>query len=438
MFDGMFDGLALLVALAAVGYLLIFGRAARHLMSQSPATEGVPIDSNDADPPMRIGTRVRIQHLASRPEYNGRAARIIEDLDSNSRYVIEVEPLPAERSDRWRRRPRLRVRPCNLAREGQAPMTAQPPRACDADIHETDTCHRCLEVMAPLTWRGDERYRAVCCGNQMCGSCWTAQLQKREALSRRVADLKQTPRDRVDAADARELLAELERSDQCDLCRAAAPHSPEAAAAAVRHHAEAGKAWAQYMLGNKYQSGSGVPKDHACAFEWFHKAATSPTPPPNAAQALGSAYLAGAGVHADYAEALRWLRPAAVAGHATAMHNLGRMYADGLGVRQSPEEAAKWWLRGAEAGSHNCQSDLGCCYENGDGVPQSDVHARQWFLAAAEQGNATAQFNYGGILFRTGQATGQPELLREAVEWCRKSAASGYADAVQMLRQLQP
>ena len=303
-------------------------------------------------------------------------------------------------------------------------------------------CHRCLEAMAPLSWRGNERYRLVCCGNQLCASCWTAALSRREELSRRVNELRAKPKASVDPASVQELKWELERSDTCDLCRSPAPHSPEASAAAVRAHAEKGKAWAMYMLGNKYETGSGVPKDHVAAFRWFEKAATHAQPHPNAAQGLGALYLAGAGSSRlfgpNYKQALRWLRPAAEAGHATAMHNLGQMFSEGLGVRRSAEDAAKWWLKGAEAGSHQCQSDIGCCYETGIGVAKSDEEAMRWFLASAEQGNATAQYNLGGVLFRTGQATARPAMLREALEWCRKSAAQGNPDAMHMLRQLQP
>ena len=319
-----------------------------------------------------------------------------------------------------------------------AGRSASEPAATPETVQ--DTCHRCLEIMQPLSWRGNERNRLVCCGNQLCASCWGASLRRREELSRRVAELRQQPRESIDPHALQELKGELERSDKCDLCRADAPHSPEASFETVRRHAEAGKAWAQYMLGNKYQAGAGTARDLEQAFEWFRRAAAHPQAHPNgcAAQALGSVYLAGAGVPQDYRQALRWLRPAAAAGHPQAMHNLGQMYSEGLGVRRDAKEAARWWLEGAEAGSHQCQSDLGCCYENGEGVAQSDEEARRWFRAAAEQGNATAQFNFGGALFRAGQAQRRPELLREAVEWCRKSAAQGNKDAIGMMKQLQP
>ena len=424
--------LSLLLLVVAASYLFVVRRASSSLISAGTGT-------------LRIGDRARIQGLLSKPEFNGRTARVIGTPDASSgRYPVEVEPTTAETLHNvWKPRISLLVRPANLVRlldeEGHSkPASALPSAKLPADDDGSDVCHRCLEVMAPLSWRGNERNRAVCCGNQLCAACWTSSLRRRDELSRRLAELKRQPRESVDRAAAKELLEELERSDRCDLCRAQAPHSPEASFEAVRRHAEAGRPWAMYMLGNKYQTGAGVGTDHRKAYEWFQKAAIHPRPHPNAAQALGSVYLAGAGVRADYAEALRWLRPAADAGHATAMHNLGQMYSEGLGVRRSAQEAARWWLRGAEEGSHQCQSDLGCCYEHGEGVRQSDAEAQRWFTAAAEQGNATAMYNLGGVLFRNGQAQGRPELLREAVEWCRKAAAGGNADAVAMLKQLQP
>ena len=418
------SSVVLLVVAIAGAYFFVFRRAAR----------AARLIGGSERVPLPLGTRVRLQGLVAKPEYNGRTARIIDSVNESGRYAVEIEPLPAENlKNAWQPRTKLLLRPASLQREEEE-GTPEPLQAATSD----EECPRCLEAMPPLTWRGDERNRAVCCGGQMCKSCWTASLRRREELSRRVAALKQQPRASVDPVAARELLEELERSDKCDLCRAAAPHSPEASCEAVRRHAEAGRSWAMYMLGNKYQTGAGVRADQRLAFEWFQRAATHPQPHPNASQALGSVYLAGAGVRADPKEALRWLLPAAEAGHATAMHNLGQMYSEGLGVRRDAKEAARWWLRGAEAGSHQCQSDLGCCYENGEGVARSDAEASRWFLAAAEQGNATAQFNVGGALFRQGQAQGRPELCREAVTWCRKSAAQGNSDAMQMLRQLQP
>ena len=297
----------------------------------------------------------------------------------------------------------------------EAPLSAPPAMAVlpkrrprpPAAPSSLELCHRCLEPMPPLTWRGNERNWAVCCGNQLCASCWAS------SLSRRV-------------------------KDTCELCHTTAPNTPADKFEAVRRHAEAGEGWALVMLGNKYQSGSGVARNPRLAFECFKRATLHPDPHPSAWQTLGSAYLAGTGVETDYKEAKRWLMPAAEAGHAIAMHNMGQIFSQGLGVRSDQKKAAEWWLRGAQAGSHECQCELGCAYESGEGVSASEAQARRWLLAAAKQGNATAQFKYGGLLFRVGKADGEPEMLREAVEWCRKSAQGGHVDAMQMLKQVQP
>ena len=419
----------LLIALSA-GYLLIFRRARQRASALARS-------SNSEE--LTIGTLVRLQGLKSRPELNGRTARITSALDTQSgRYAIEVEPTVAEVQENfWKPRIELLARPDNMRRELESSSAVASASQVPAPTElESDVCHRCLEAMPALSWRGTERNRLVCCGNQLCAACWTSLLRRREELGRRMNELKKQPLESVDREAAKQLVEELERTDKCDLCRAPAPHSPEASFEAVRRHAESGKAWAQYMLGNKYQVGAGVAKSHELAHEWFKRAAAHAEPHPNAAQALGSTYLAGAGVRVDYKEALRWLLPAAEAGHATAMHNLGQMHSQGLGVRRSAAEAVSWWLRGAEAGSHQCQSDLGCCYENGTGVAQSVTEAARWFLAAAEQGNATAQYNYGGLLFRKGHAEGSLDLMQQAVEWCRKSATSGNADAINMLKRL--
>ena len=36
---------------------------------------------------------------------------------------------------------------------------------------EEDICAICLDPMAKITHRGDERVRMLCCGQQFCASC---------------------------------------------------------------------------------------------------------------------------------------------------------------------------------------------------------------------------------------------------------------------------
>ena len=257
---------------------------------------------------------------------------------------------------------------------------------------------------------------------------------RRETVSRTMGVLRKLRPEELERRqeELAQVATQLQRSNSCEACGSSAPHSPESAAAAIRRHADAGRGWAQYMLGDKYQSGVGVDQSLEMGYSWLVKAAAQKRPHPNAAYALGRCRRGGIGVRADAAAALAWLRPIAEAGHAGAMHQMGQIYQHGWGVNPSAEGAVSWWLRGAEEGSRECQSDLGCCYERGAGVPREEAQARRWFAAAAEQGDPKAQFNLGGMLYRDGSA----DAVRQAIELCRKAAAQDDQDAIRMLKEL--
>ena len=379
------------------------------------------------------GTRVEIMGLKGRAELNGRHARVV-DFDGE-RYAVELEPATGRRGGEGTTKKRVSIRPANISRtdvvdEAKPPAEkASAPAAPEADDVDADRCPLCRAAMPRISWRGNERNPLVCCGGHICLACWSAGLKRREDVGRRMAEVRKLKMGQVDRAEVARILADLEETNKCPVCRGSAPHSPSDSAAAVQRHADAGRPWALYQLATRYRDGVGVKRDPEQARQWLERAAAHPNANPNAAAALGVACLSGLGAPQDVGKALKLLRPAAEAGDAAAMHGLGQMYGEGLGVRRSISDAISWWARGAELGSHECQSDLGCCYEAGTGVVQSEEEARRWFLAAAEQGNPTAMFNLGGALFRSGEKKG-------AIEWCQKAARAGNKDAADKLREL--
>ena len=108
----------------------------------------------------------------------------------------------------------------------------------------------------------------------------------------------------------------------------------------LRKAADQDDAIAQYLLGQMYASGKGVPEDFTQAAIWFLKAAYQGHA--NAQYTLGLNYATGRGVPADDAQAVTWYRKAANQGHANAQYNLAFMYATALGVPQDDVEALKW------------------------------------------------------------------------------------------------
>ena len=68
----------------------------------------------------------------------------------------------------------------------------------------------------------------------------------------------------------------------------------------------------QYILGNMYHHGRGVPQDDAEAVKWYRKGAEQNWP--GAQENLGVSYAEGRGVPQDYVRALMWLNLAAEQG----------------------------------------------------------------------------------------------------------------------------
>lgn len=101
---------------------------------------------------------------------------------------------------------------------------------------------------------------------------------------------------------------------------------------------------------------------------------------------LGNVYYKGEGVPQDYAEAARWYRLAADQGLAESQHMLGVMYDRGDGMPQDFSKAIKWYREAADQGFAPAQYDLGSQYATGEGVPQNFSEAYIWFSLAASAG----------------------------------------------------
>ena len=80
-----------------------------------------------------------------------------------------------------------------------------------------------------------------------------------------------------------------------------------------RKAADQGNAGGQFMLGNMYDNGQGVPKDYALAVQWYRKAADQGDA--NAQNNLGVMYANGQGVPKDYTLAYMWSNLGAAGGN---------------------------------------------------------------------------------------------------------------------------
>jgi TPR repeat protein len=107
---------------------------------------------------------------------------------------------------------------------------------------------------------------------------------------------------------------------------------------------------------------------------------------------LGLKFASGSGVTLDYPKAVQWYLKAANQNHPLAQFNLGLMYAGGQGVVPDEDKAATWMRMAARQGDAGAQHHLGlkCRRASFEGVPkdavESNVEAYKWFSLAAAQG----------------------------------------------------
>ena len=106
------------------------------------------------------------------------------------------------------------------------------------------------------------------------------------------ASLGQIPGDHVSPKVKEQLL--IQRAEKGDTL----------AQAEIVRRAGKGDPQAESALGDNYEYGFWVPKDHAEALRWYRKAAEQGDP--TARQLLGQLYFDGNGVKQDFAEAARW------------------------------------------------------------------------------------------------------------------------------------
>lgn len=111
----------------------------------------------------------------------------------------------------------------------------------------------------------------------------------------------------------------------------------------------------------------------------------------------------------NYEEAVKWYKKAAEQGNADAQYKLGYCYAHG--GYEIPLEM---------------QDSLGYNYEKGLGVDQDFDKAIEWYRKSAEQGNAEAQYSLADC-YLCGRGVAMNEV--EAIKWLHKAAEQGHIEA---------
>lgn len=134
---------------------------------------------------------------------------------------------------------------------------------------------------------------------------------------------------------------------------------------------------------------------------------------------LGLRYLSGTGLVQDEFQAASWFRKAAEQDNMNAQYNLGVMHLNGVGMIADLQEAVRWFRRAAENGDPPSQFTLAVLYANGRGVNRDLMLAHMWFSLAAAGGDKTATAN--AVLFEEMLSTEQILQSQSAAQaWIEK------------------
>jgi TPR repeat protein len=142
----------------------------------------------------------------------------------------------------------------------------------------------------------------------------------------------------------------------------------------------------QAILGNFYETGSGIKKDINEAFKWYEKSA-------NAGNALGEAslgalYYDGKGVSKDSAKAFQLFQKSAMKNDIRGMTGLAMCYYKGDGIEKDYDKAYEILKRivHADDKQESALKIIGLCYYYGHGVEKNEEIAQDYFIKAKNSG----------------------------------------------------
>lgn len=121
-------------------------------------------------------------------------------------------------------------------------------------------------------------------------------------------------------------------------------------------------------------------------------------------------------------DAIRELLRLSEEGNIEAIASLGKDYYFGWTRRQDYETALRYLLTAGENGDRASQFLLGTVFSLGLGTKQDLDIALKWFLLSAERGVPEAMYDAAKILL----SKNDEHSRICAVDWMRRSAASGY------------
>ena len=142
----------------------------------------------------------------------------------------------------------------------------------------------------------------------------------------------------------------------------------------------------------------------------------------------------------DFNTAVRLIEPLAEQGNIEAEYFMGTFYMYGHGVAMDPPQATVWfkrayghWETQARAGSPGAMVELAGMLTTGLGVPRDDKAAVEWLRKAADKGYADAWAELGELYV---EGAGVPKDVNEGERLLKKASAAGSVRADEMLAAL--
>ncbi|MDE6648546.1 MAG: sel1 repeat family protein, partial [Muribaculaceae bacterium] len=129
----------------------------------------------------------------------------------------------------------------------------------------------------------------------------------------------------------------------------------------------------------------------------------------------------------DPYKAAMWYQRAAELGDVQAMDNLAFLLEKGPKEMRNEKAAFDWYVKAAEGGLGKAWNDVATCYKRGIGVQQSFEKALEYYIKAANAETPEIAYYNLFLLYTDGVAT--ERNLQESLNWLRKAADKGIADA---------
>ena len=159
---------------------------------------------------------------------------------------------------------------------------------------------------------------------------------------------------------------------------------------------------------------------------------------------VGHFYTDGCGVEKNGQEAFRWSKKSAELGCAEGMYTLGECYRDGVGVAKNIDETIQWWSKAADKGYVNALFNLAWLYSSekvgtfdmykGNEIPKNPDEAFRLWKILAEQREAGGGMYCLGNCYWYGEGVGRS--YKEAVKWWQKAARKGFDQARRALKEI--